>query len=103
MKLVIIPSDGAVYVDGVSHSDLDLNFIPSDVHALQWNQTKGWVEFKDNDDVIKPQNQVITELPQWALDCVQIYQDFIVEIARLEAERQAERQAAISIPVTVVE
>jgi hypothetical protein len=67
MKLVIIPIDGAVYVDGFSYSELDLSFCPSDVHALQWNVSKGWVEFKDNDEGIKPNNQTITELPAWAL------------------------------------
>lgn len=67
MKLVIIPIDGAVYVDGFSYSELDLSFCPSDVHALQWKDTSGWIEFKDNQDGTKPQNQTITELPEWAL------------------------------------
>ena len=69
MNLVIIPSDGAVYVDGYSFPDLDLSNVPSDVHALQWKNTKGWIEFKDLDDDTKPQNQVITELPSWANTC----------------------------------
>lgn len=66
MKLVIIPVDGAVYVDGFSYSGLDLSVVPFEVHALQWNGTKGWIEFKDADDGTKPQNQSITELPEWA-------------------------------------
>lgn len=69
MKLVIIPIDGAVYVDGYSYSGLDLSIAPSDVHALQWNNNKGWIEFVDNDDGTKPQNQLITELPDWANAC----------------------------------
>jgi hypothetical protein len=76
MNLTIIPIDGAVYVDGYSYSGLDLAAAPTDVHALQWKETKGWVEFKDNDDGTKPQNQIITELPQWALDCVQVWQNY---------------------------
>lgn len=66
MNLVIIPIDGAVYVDGYSYSGLDLSFCPANVHALQWKGTKGWVEFKDNDDGTKPQNEVIDNLPEWA-------------------------------------
>ena len=68
MKLTIIPIDGAVYVDGVSYAGLDLSGcqIPDDVHALQWKDTAGWIEFVDNADGIKPQNQLITELPLWA-------------------------------------
>lgn len=69
MNLTIIPIDGAVYVDGYSFSGLDLSEAPADVHALQWKTDKGWVEFKDNDDGTKPQNQPITELPAWANSC----------------------------------
>ena len=69
MNLTIIPSDGAVYVDGYSFSGLDLAAAPAAVHALQWKNDKGWIEFADNDDGTKPQNQAITELPSWANAC----------------------------------
>jgi len=69
MNLTIIPIDGAVYVDGYSFSGLDLAAAPADVHALQWKNDKGWVEFKDLDNGTKPQNQAITELPSWANTC----------------------------------
>lgn len=71
MKLTIIPVDNAVYVDGYSYSGLNLSTsnIPSNVHALQWKNTVGWIEFLDNDDGTKPQNQSITELPEWANAC----------------------------------
>lgn len=67
MKLTIIPVDSTVYVDGVSFGNLDLSSAPADVHALQWNSVSGWIEFKDLDDGTKPQNQIITELPDWAV------------------------------------
>jgi hypothetical protein len=70
MKLSIIPIDGAVYKDGYSYSGLNLSFVPSSVHALQWKDTKGWIEFVDNDDGTKPQNESITELPSWVNACV---------------------------------
>jgi len=91
MNLVIIPSDGAVYVDGYSFSDLDLSVAPVDVHALQWKNNKGWIEFKDLDDGTKPQNQPITELPEWANACKVKWDDAksAEEIARLQAEEQA--------------
>ena len=69
MNLTIIPIDGAVYVDGYSFSGLDLSEAPADVHALQWKDTKGWIEFKDTEDGEKPNNQNITELPAWANSC----------------------------------
>ena len=72
MKLTIIPIDNAVYVDGINYSGLNLSTtnIPSNVHALQWKNTVGWIEFLDNDDGTKPQNQSITELPEWANACL---------------------------------
>jgi hypothetical protein len=69
MKLSIIPADKTVYVDGWSFSNLDLSFIPEDVHALQWKNDLGWIEFTEvieNGSFIKPQNEVINELPDWA-------------------------------------
>jgi hypothetical protein len=69
MNLVIIPIDRSVYVDSVTYSDLDLSFVPANVHALQWENNKGWVEFKNLEDGTKPQNQEIIELPSWASAC----------------------------------
>ena len=86
MKLTIIKNDGAVYKDGKSYADLSLPTIPSDIHALQWNNDKGHVEFVDN---VKA-NETITELPSWASDALTAWQTAYdaeqVEIARLEAE-----------------
>jgi hypothetical protein len=64
MLLTIIPVDGAVKKDEVGYIDLDLSScgIPSNVRALQWQETAGWIEFWD-----KP-NEDITELPSW-VDC----------------------------------
>jgi hypothetical protein len=91
MKLTIIPVDGAVYKDGYSYSGLDLSAAPSNVHALQWKDTKGWIEFTDNDDGTKPQNEVITELPSWANACVTKWDE--AETARLAAVKAAKLAA----------
>jgi hypothetical protein len=66
MRLTIIRSDGAVYVDSVAYLSLDMSAVPEDVHALQWFDVSGWIEFVGNVD-----NQDITELPAWANVCVQ--------------------------------
>jgi len=77
MRLTIIPSDNAVYVDSVFKGPLNLSQfnIPSNVHALQWYDTKGWLEFNDSPDPFtpKPPNEIISELSQWALDCYQAW------------------------------
>ena len=66
MKLTIIREDGAVYQDGISHSGLDLSFIPSNVHALQWNTDNGWIEYCEDVNGNKPSNDKIDILPEWA-------------------------------------
>lgn len=70
-RITIIPSDNFVSVDGDgSHQPLDLSScgIPADVHALQWYDTRGWVEFRDDEDPFTPKapNEDITVLPAWA-------------------------------------
>jgi len=67
MKLTIIPADGSVGEDGKFYNDLNLSScsIPADVHALQWQDTAGWIEF--NTPI---ENQPITELPAWANCCM---------------------------------
>jgi len=82
MRLTIIPSDGFVNVDGnPKFQPLDISDcgIPADVHALQWYETRGWVEFRDDNDPFtpKPANQDITELPVWANNCVQVWSDWM--------------------------
>jgi len=90
MKLTIIPVDGAVYKDGYSYSGLDLSAAPSNIHALQWKDTKGWIEFTDNDDGTKPQNEAITELPSWANAYVTKWDEAkAAEEAAIEAAKQA--------------
>ena len=67
MKLTIIPVDGSVGENDVFYLNLDLSScnIPADVHALQWQDTVGWIEF--NTPI---ENQPITELPAWANCCM---------------------------------
>lgn len=98
MKITIIPIDGAVYKDGVSFSNLDLSFVPADVHALQFNTASnaGWIEFKDDDFGNKPNNQPITALPSWANDCLTKWDEAKAaqEAAQLAAEQAAKDQPA---------
>jgi hypothetical protein len=93
MKLTIIKDDGAVYKDGKSYADLSLPTIPSDVHALQWNDSVGHIEFVNN---VKA-NEAITELPSWANDALTVWQTAYdaeqTELVRLQAEAEARRLA----------
>ena len=62
MKLTIIPIDGAVYEDGLCYLDLVWEGTPVEVHALQWQDIEGWIEYND----VTIPNKDITALPQWA-------------------------------------
>jgi len=68
MKLTIIPADGSVGENDVFYLGLDLSScsIPADVHALQWQDTAGWIEYISS----SVQNEPITELPVWANCCM---------------------------------
>jgi hypothetical protein len=67
MKLTIIPIDGSVGEDGKFYLNLDLSScdIPANVHALQWDDVAGWIEF--NEPI---PNEEITSLPAWANCCM---------------------------------
>ena len=60
MKLTIIPIDGAVYEDEISYLGLVWEGTPSNVHALQWQDIAGWIEYVDQP------NEDIIVLPEWA-------------------------------------
>lgn len=67
-RLTIIPSDNAVYVDGLCYSGLDLEFTPNDVHALQWFGESGWIERQGE------ANEIISQLPDWALQAQSLWE-----------------------------
>lgn len=79
MRLTIIPSDNAVYKDGIMRSpdSVPLNLttcnIPSNVHAVQWKETYGWIEFTEDEIGETPPTEKISVLPEWALACVDVY------------------------------
>jgi hypothetical protein len=85
MKLSIITEDNAVGKDERFYHDLDLSTcgIPSNVWALQWDNTSGHIEYKG----AHTQNEDITELPAWAEAAHTLWQN--MEDARLAAEEAA--------------
>lgn len=68
IKLTVIPSDKTIYVDGTALFDFDLSFVPENIHALQWGNNSGWIECKDEP------NEVLEDLPDWAMQCVSLWQ-----------------------------
>jgi hypothetical protein len=87
-RITIIPSDNAVYVDGVGISGIDCSTVPKGVHALQWGGVSGMVEFVDEDpfDNKSLTPEILTELPAYAVALEAVWQ---TAFAAQEAERQA--------------
>lgn len=63
MRLTIVVPDKSVYVDGVCEYNLSWDGTPLNVHALQWYDTFGDIEFNDGTP-----NEDIEELPEWAIN-----------------------------------
>lgn len=79
-KLTVIVPDKAVYRDIGAFLDLDLSGcnIPEDVCVIQWmqNESKGWIEYiRSPYDTSPKPNEHITELPEWALKCIAVWEE----------------------------
>jgi hypothetical protein len=93
MQLTIIPIDGNVKKDGVGYIALDLSScaIPSNIRALQWQETKGWIEFWDE------QNEDITELPSWVDCCLAVWTVANTPVPPSPPTAQENKQTAINL------
>jgi hypothetical protein len=72
MILTITRNDGTIYQDGIVYPHLNLSFIPSSIHALQWKDTAGWIEYDTDLDGNKPTNDKINILPDWANTAIEL-------------------------------
>ena len=62
MRLIIIPSDTFCSINGVGYSGIDMSSMPLDVHAVQWFETEGWVEFVEVAGEVRKPNEPITSI-----------------------------------------
>jgi hypothetical protein len=93
MKLTIVPIDNNVIKDNIPLDcaiDLSSCAIPSNIRALQWQNTSGWIEFWDQD------NQDITELPSWVLSCIAIYDEAMAPKPPVSLTAEKNKEKAIS-------
>lgn len=98
-QITIIKDDSKVVVDGFAVQIPDMSFVPDEIHALQWKNSKGWIEYKQDENDDKPHNLEITELPSWVSDClsswdVESTKAKAIEAARLFALEEARKRAA---------
>lgn len=96
MRLTIISDDQLIGKDGVNYNALDMTQLASNIHAVQWYDTWGEVEYKPviaNGQKTIPQNTIIDSIGdyQWAIDAWQVAHD--AALAALAAARAAEESA----------
>lgn len=87
MRLTIVPVDKIIGIDGefLRKIEQDISWIPENVHAVQWYDTWGEVEYTDGSS-----NERIEELGIYEQAIV----DFNNELQRIEDEIIAEELAA---------
>tara|TARA_A100001201_G_scaffold49752_1_gene49597 strand:+ start:2262 stop:2675 length:414 start_codon:yes stop_codon:yes gene_type:complete len=80
MKLTIIPDGKIIGIDGTFYENVqqDLSWIPSNVHAVQWSDSSGEIEYNDGTP-----NQIISELGIYS----QAQTDYNNETQRVAAAR----------------
>jgi len=89
MRLTIVQPDRLTLIDGVpQHFDLQKFGVPPNLHALQWNNKEGHIEYSNEP------NETITVLPQWTTAVIEEHQR-LTEAQRQEQEKEA--RAAIYI------
>jgi len=93
MQLTIIPVDGNVKKDGIGYIQLDLSScaIPTNIRALQWKETSGWLEFWDK------QNEDIAELPIWVDACLSVWTVANTPVPPSPPTSEQNKQTAISL------
>tara|TARA_R110002020_G_scaffold172416_1_gene362778 strand:+ start:1639 stop:1890 length:252 start_codon:yes stop_codon:yes gene_type:complete len=63
MRVTIVKQDETVTKDGVSHIEIDMSDLPNNVHAIQWYDTVGDVEYIDEtqSEIVHIRNEEITD------------------------------------------
>ena len=95
MRLVILKETGTVGKDNETYDNLDLSScnLPNNLWALQWyDNNTGHIEY----DSPMIQNDEITELPDWANACINVWQAAKEAAIAEEAAAVAAIQAAIA-------
>ena len=105
MRVIIVPKDVVVTVDGIGLGDFDMSKVPDDIHAVQWYDTRGEIEYIDNpdDDIEGKPNKLIDKLPAWTNKLIKDHAKKKKEIEEMEVDDLPEERApAPPRPETVV-
>ena len=93
MRVTIIPSDKWIRKDNLSAHLSEWNFDDSDIHAIQWYDTEGEIEYNGR----PPRNEVITDE-----SILQPYVDALDEyLILVELEKTKQSQEVIPLPLEI--
>ena len=86
MRVIILPKEGTVTIDGEGFGEIDMSKVSDDIHALQWYDTRGEIEYIDNpdDDVEGKPNKLIDKLPVWTNKLIKDHAKKKKEIEEME-------------------
>jgi len=65
VRVIIIPSQNFISVDGKSYGDIDLSFLDPSIHAVQWYSDIGEVEIKNTSTGKMIENREIFSLDEF--------------------------------------
>jgi hypothetical protein len=88
---IVLTDDSSVSVDGEGFGGLDLSFMDPAIHAIQWYDTRGVVEYKDLATGNIVTNQEITDFTPYQ-QAITVWQ---AEKERVAAEMAAARARVI--------
>ena len=85
MRLIIVPISGTVSKNGICYNNLDLSFMPSNIHAVQWYDTFGEIEIKDVITNKMIANEPITDITIYN-DAITLWEEANTKAEILKAE-----------------
>ena len=97
MRVTIVGADTAVYTEhGVYEIPAITALIPEGVANLHFQDGRGFIEYKLDIDWNKPNNTIITELPEWAVACRAMWDEqHNIEQVQQKAQQEAQEKAPI--------
>ena len=95
---IVVTDDSSVAVDGEGYGGLDLSFMDPTIHAIQWYDTHGEVEYRNPVTKKMTANQEITDFTPYQ-QAITVWQ---AEKDRVAAERAAAEAMVIGEQPNVI-
>lgn len=97
MKITLLNGDDSLGIDGVFYSGLDFSNVPNEIQVIQWNGTKGHIEYFEDEEGVKRPNDIIFELPFFIETIKPSWNAAAEQAAIKEAEFQSLLQQAAEV------